>query len=129
MDIKIVFDETGAGDAHIVGGVPEIDDGLWTSVYISLFTDSGSRSWWGDPSLGSELWTLAREKFTDDNMKKAKEMISTALGWMIDEGVATSISVDATRLTVSVLAISVEIQRPNAEQPNRYNFNWEAMAA
>jgi hypothetical protein len=36
-----------------VNGQPKMDAGLWTAVYLSLFTDLG---WWADPDAGSNLY-------------------------------------------------------------------------
>jgi phage gp46-like protein len=109
-----------------------MDDGLQSAVVISLFTDRRAdandlptnapggdrRGWWGDSfgdvpgdRIGSRLWLLAREK--------AKE----ALQWLLDDGIASAVNVDAQWMDgrQGVLQLNVEIVR--ASKPvTKYQF-------
>lgn len=120
------------------------DDGLQTAVVISLFTDrradaadlpSGSsgadqRGWWGDSfaevegdRIGSRLWLLAREKQTPATLLKARDYAKEALQWLIDDGIAREVLVQAEWVAGrnGVLALTVQIAR--AGQPvNKYQF-------
>lgn len=85
-----------------------LKDSLARAVIISLFSWSRARDtdsdknlfgWWGDSlndfNLGSELWTLRRSKLIDDTLDEAKEYAESALKWLIDDNVCTSIDVQA----------------------------------
>ena len=115
-DIRLFYlgiDE-GCDIASSLPGLEE-DDGLDTAVIVSLFTDRRAeesdhfdgdpRGWWGDAlavnddrpvPLGSRLWLLAREKQHPAVLRKAEAFARQALQWMLDDGVADSITVIAT---------------------------------
>lgn len=141
---------SGAGVAIVVDGdaviaTPaydlESDEGLQTAVVISLFTDRRSaegdvlpglgddrRGWWGDAlpvvagdQIGSKLWLLAREKQTPHALGRAEQYTREALAWLVEDQVASRVSVTATAPRNGVLQLDVEIQRPK-KRPVQYRF-------
>ncbi len=111
-DIKIIYDnDLAVGDFNFLNGDLEREEGLETSVLISLYTDARAseddnvddpndlRGWAGDllpsndDSIGSKLWLLDRSKATQENANKAKQYVQQALNWMIEDGVASKIDV------------------------------------
>lgn len=119
------------GDWQVVSPGLEVEDGILTAVIISLFTDrraddndqlpSGDdrRGWWGDilsdiegDRIGSRLWLLSREKQLQSVINKAREYATESLLWMIEDGVASGVNVQAEKVRDGVLEISVEIHRP-----------------
>ncbi|AZL61660.1 phage GP46 family protein [Enterobacter asburiae] len=68
-------------------------DSLANAVYLRLMTPLGS--WWADPTLGSLLHTLRREKDVSRVQKLAVQYSQQALQPIIDDGRAQSISVTA----------------------------------
>lgn len=117
------------------------DDGLETSVILSLFTDRRAadddvlpggdddrRGWWADAyagvvgdRIGSRLWLLAREKQTPDVLLRAEGYAREALQWMIDDGVARSVTVSAEIVRDGVLGLAIEIARANGSTA-QYRF-------
>lgn len=116
------------------------DEGLETSVIISLLTDRRARNddelpsgddkrgWWGDAlaaeegdEIGSRLWLLSREKQMRSVLLRAREYAEEALQWMVDDGVASSVNVAAEIVRTGVLGLSVEIVRP-ARPPVMFRF-------
>ncbi|AKE61118.1 phage GP46 family protein [Citrobacter amalonaticus Y19] len=71
----------------------ETTDTLANAVYLRLMTPLGS--WWADPSLGSLLHTLRREKDVSRVRKLAVQYAQQALQPIIDDGRATSIDISA----------------------------------
>ncbi len=96
------------------------EDGLNTAVLISLLTDrraepddrlptddgrtsiigADRRGWAGDAldtdyRIGSRLWLLVREKQTEETRRRAESYCREALQWMIDDGIASAIAIDA----------------------------------
>lgn len=71
----------------------ETSDTLENAVYLRLMTPLGS--WWADPSLGSLLHTLRREKDVSRVRKLAVQYTEQALQPLLDDGRATSINVTA----------------------------------
>lgn len=101
------------------------DDGLGTCLLISLFTDRRAdaeeglpaaerRGWVGDAlsdlegdRYGSHLWLLKRDKESEETRLRAEEYAAAALQWMLDDGVATSIEVEAQWVARGVLGLRV----------------------
>lgn len=117
-----------------------LDSGLDTAVYISLFTDaradpttvrdtSDLRGWWGDEfgAIGSLLWQLTRGKATDEAIQQAGVWAQDSLAWLVDSGVAASVTATATRIGLYSISIIVQIQRPDDTSSSfRYSLNWAA---
>ena len=121
-DLALIWDQENIrGDLTVLYGDLATDDGLRTSVIISLLTDrladadaaipdgtNDRRGWWGDLPLdtaddppapdfiGSQLWLLAREKQLPEVARRAEHYAREALQWMLDGDVATRIDAVAT---------------------------------
>lgn len=108
------------------------DDGLETAVFISLFSDQRvsveelpdfvdeQRGWWGDllsdvqdDKIGSKLWLLTREKTTVQTLQRFIDYSKDALQWMIDDGVADEILVDAEYLRRDTIKVTIQINKPD----------------
>lgn len=142
---------TGAGELPVMdyalnGFLLAGDDGLVTSVIISLFTDrqanaddtlpSGKdrRGWWGDDfaapagdKIGSRLWLNEAAKQLGAVLVKDRAYALEALQWLIDDGVASAVDVVVSNPRAGVRALSVAITRPN-KPVARYQFErfWNA---
>lgn len=117
------------------------DDGLRTAVIVSLFSDARARDddvipdgtterrgYWTDvfsliagDAFGGRLWLLAREKQTPDVLLRAEGYAREALQWMIDDGVARSVTVSAEIVRDGVLGLAIEIARANGSTA-QYRF-------
>ena len=113
---------------------------LVRSVLISLFTwrranaddmlPSNERmGWWGDgfPSvaddrIGSRLWLLSRAKLTEQTVNQAREYAQEALQWLIADGVAARIEVQAERQGLSMLALGITIYQTDGKAPLNLRF-------
>ena len=128
-DIAHTYDNSlMQGDLILAGGLLATDSSLYTAVLHSLFSDARAladdpieagesrRGWWGDlaaqtdgDAYGSRLWELRREKQTAEVLLRAKEYTEEALAWLIDDGVASAIAVDARYPARGTLALFVTI--------------------
>lgn len=101
------------------------DNSLTTAVLISLFSDArvdGQRGWWGDSYkdktqaprdlAGSRLWLLERAKQTPQTLKDAQIYAEEALGWLLEEGLASRVTVVASYPAAKVLQLLITIQKP-----------------
>lgn len=142
MDIKLY-----SNDIKIQNGILELDNGLQTAIYISLFTDrrigeddeipdrsNDRRGYWGDTledePLGSFLWTLDREKITTSLLNKIDTYSKDALNWLIEDGIASEINTIVERDSKNIEQINIEIQiiKPDEKSESyRYSLNWEAV--
>lgn len=109
------------------------DEELVRAVIISLFTWRRALpddelpgidrfGWWGDTfpnvasdRIGSRLWLLVRAKLTDETVLRARDYAIEALQWMIEDGVAARVDVEAERQGINMLAIKCVIYRKDAE--------------
>ena len=151
LDALLAFDEVLlAGDISIEAGDLARETTLQTAVLLSLFTDrratsdelarfggDDARGWWGNElaevegdEFGSKLWLLAREKVVPETLNRAREYARQALAWMVEDGVAASVSVEAAwldslmaRVPRGILALGVEIAKPT-DVPERYALVW-----
>ena len=150
-DIQLILDENDyLGDFVVAGNDLAVDQGLETAVIVSLFTDArapdgsdlpdGSddrRGWWGDSvsndendTTGSLLWLLNREKQTTQVLRRAEQYAKEALQWMLDDKVASDVTVEAEIVSQGVLGIGIQIQRPTGDAVQyRYEYAWEQQAA
>ena len=142
MDIKLY-----SNDIKIQNGILDLDNGLQTAIYISLFTDrrigedneipdrsNDRRGYWGDTledePLGSFLWTLDREKITTSLLNKIDTYSKDALNWLIEDGIASEINTIVERDSKNIEQINIEIQiiKPDEKSESyRYSLNWEAV--
>lgn len=149
-DIALEMDpDIGAASVVIENNDLKRDDGLRTSILISLFTDrraedgdvlppgaTDRRGWWADEfadlpgyKIGSRLWLLERCKESNENLNRATQYAREALKWLIDTGVTDRIDVSVTFLTpLRGFAFAIDIYKPDRKDPVRFRFNrtWAA---
>ncbi len=147
MDIALFFDsERLFGDIAVVAGRLATDDGLLTSVLISLFSDARAtdddlpagetfrRGWAGEQEVGptgdrfgSKLWLRQREKQTERTRALVEADATEALAWMIEDKVAVAIEIRAEWVAHEVLGLDVVVVKPDGSRiPFRFRLNWAA---
>lgn len=145
MDIALKFLDSNQFDVSFNTSKQDfdLDEGLRTSIIISLFTDKRvlpeelpieetyKRGWWGDlfpydfgDKIGSKLWLLKREKQTNEVLKRSKEYATEALQWMLTDAVAQSLEVVTSYPSDGQLLIQIYIQRPKEDVKLKYQFLW-----
>jgi len=151
-DLALVWSpERGNADLVIATSLDDLaaDDGLGTSLFLSLFTDRRAedddrlpsddgdrRGWWADEfaevpgdRFGSRLWLLDRSVRTPDVLPLAEQYVREAVAWLIADRVTERIDVSVSFQGAWMLH-RVEVYRPTGD-PARYLFAqpWDAMAA
>ena len=113
------------GEITIEAGLVLMSEGLETAAYLSLFggneddpadTDS-SLQWWGnlldvepERRYRSETQFLVRSlPAVPFHLRRIEQAAARDLQWMIDAGVAQSVSIEATIPAVGRVALAVEI--------------------
>lgn len=143
MDIALSYDaDAKVYDLTIVDGDLATDTSLETAVLLSLYTDrraldedvlpdegSDRRGWWCDAYSnrphGSRLWLLSREKELDEVLRRAEDYAREALAWVIKDGIASNVDVEAIHLRRGVLQLTVGIQRSSSTVLEaRYEYVW-----
>ncbi|WP_424140251.1 phage GP46 family protein [Roseomonas chloroacetimidivorans] len=143
MDIVIEWDKAlGRGDWKIADGSLAIDGGLKSAVLVSLFTDrraapdfvptdgtTDRRGWWADTyegeQIGSRLWQYERaKKFGRTTLlAEVKKTCAEALQWLLDDGVAASLTVNTGWLNATTIAVAISITQPNGNLTT-FNLAW-----
>lgn len=133
MDIKLSWAGWGADcSLHAADLLPENE--LETAVILSLLCDARARDddtlpdggtdrrgWWADsvaPEVdsdrtGSRLWLLSREKTLPEVLRRARDYAEEALAWLVDDKVASSVTVTAEMPRRGLLALSAVISMPD----------------
>lgn len=122
--MDLLLDE--GGDISIAGGDLAIDGGLSSAVVIALFTDKRAsadapdntvRGWWGEPAgdpWGSRLWELTREKTVPAVLPRIEEAARDALEWLITEGIAAEVQVEAFIVDSERVRLKLTLKRGSA---------------
>lgn len=142
-DIALIIDDEFKFGLELANGDLKADDGLETSVAISLFSDqrigddelpsgeTSKRGYWGDlfptvegDKIGSKLWLLERAKRTNETLRKAEDYSRASLNWLIEDGVADSISVSAEYNDSMHLVMQIDIVKPKG-RTSRFQVLWD----
>lgn len=79
--------------------------------------------------IGSRLWLLSRSKDLAETVAAAKDYITEALQWLIDDGVAAAVGVVVTPAENDTLQFAVKITRPSGDVVGfKYDYAWKAMS-
>lgn len=94
-----------------------------TSVLISLLSDA---DWWGG-SVGSGLVLLIENgKLDASTVGQIESEARNALQWMITDGVASSVSVVASKMQSDTLLLECIVTRATNNEPAIVKIVWEA---
>lgn len=134
-------------DIYVAEDGFKADDGLQTAVIISLFTDrrlpdgvahpdgaADRKGYWGDLAesdgyqWGSLLWTLYRQVITDTVITNCRQFCEDALQWMIDDGIAESVTVTAERAGTYQINIGIIVVKRDTRDTLRYSYLWNGQA-
>lgn len=81
--------------------------------------ESPRMGWWGDSyspvegdRFGSRLWLLSRETLTSAVIAKARDLAQEALAWLVTDGIAERVQVQAERRGDDGLAMSIWVDEP-----------------
>ncbi|MDF0377703.1 phage GP46 family protein [Methylophilus sp. YYY-1] len=103
-------------DYQLTAGVVTRDpaEGLANAVYLRLMTPLGS--YWDDPTIGSLLHTLEREKDVKRVSVLAKQYCEQALQPIIDDGRVTGIAVSTEQPHNGWLNLLIEVTAASGRQ-------------
>jgi phage gp46-like protein len=139
------FFDTGGPcvDLVIENGDLKADDTLETAVLISIFSDryqnptelpdgdDDPRGWWADrlsqplnDELGSLVWISERGKTDTETLNRIEESIRDSLQWLIDDGIAQTVTVTSVREGKEKAVFSVKIPRPQGDNIP-FKFLWD----
>lgn len=143
QDVLIKSDAQGLYDLQIDGADFASAYGFETAVPTSYFTDarassvqvqeaSRRRGWVGNilyidqgRELGGLLWLLDQARVTTDTLNFAKVYAQDSLQWMLNDGIARSISISVDRDGVRSIKILTDIVSVD-NTVQRYITLWRA---
>lgn len=121
----LLFQTSNDGDINVAGGVVEMSGGLQTTVYLSLFggneDDAGgsdtTQTWWanideGQPSrqYRSETQNVLQALVAvPANLRRVEDAAGRDLAWLVEQKVATSVTVSATMPGLNKIKLTIEI--------------------
>lgn len=125
--------KNGFADLAIINNELATGSELETNLLVSLFTDARSqdlskpdrRGYWGDQSLGSKLWEFFREPATPENLQRVIDICKKSTQWIIDEGIASSISVSGLIFNRNGFYIEMDISRGTNK---KYDYLWNGVS-
>ena len=141
----IGFFETGGATLDLVveNGDLKADNTIENAVLISLFSDhylnpdelpqgeTDPRGWWADnisdPSddeIGSLIWLSDRGKTDTETINRIEDSAKDSLQWLIDDGIAESVTAVATRINTTAFNIAIEIFKPQGDNIP-FKFLWD----
>lgn len=134
-------------DLVIENGQLKFETGFDTAVYISAFSDrrvdlsqlpigaTDQRGWWGDlisevvnDRIGSELWRLEKSKVFETTAGFFEDVVRAMLQWMIDDGVAQSVTADAIVVNNETIEVKATITKPDGDNIP-FKFVWDGQRA
>ncbi len=113
VDLKLTLRADGNSYGLTVGdnGDFEVDEGLTTTLLVSILTDARAepsevslararRGWLGNLNfptdgrrLGGKLWLIEQERRTTAALNKANDFTQKSLNWFVEDDIAKSVEV------------------------------------
>ena len=141
-DVALIADSDGFIDIALENGDLVGDGSLETAINISLFTDArvspselpdgvqSRRGFWGDmyaevdgDEIGSKLWTLSRQKQTEEARLNFEDYTRAALRWMIEDKVAEALDVEGSYTDDGALVLAIDILKGTVVY--KYQVFWD----
>jgi phage gp46-like protein len=143
MSILLSVTDAFQWDAVVENGAIQQDEGLFTAVALSFFTDAPATAddlaeaglpadtpsgYWGHayPVVegdveGSKLWLLKRRYWDDRTIELGEQYAAEALEWMEEDGLARDIEVTGSKLSTDQLLLVVAITKADG---SRWTSRW-----
>lgn len=127
-----LFNNRTNGEIVSENGEPKMEQGLETTVYISLFSGPEGEFWGNELNInpnehyGGEFEALAESlDVTVENVLEMQEAILNDLEWMKDEGIAVKINVTSSIENSENVFFEVTIEQPDDEaELIKFTNNW-----
>lgn len=142
MTDVLLFQTNDNGEIEIEDGLVTLTPGLDTAAYLSLFggnwKDDGSQNnrqtWWGnlgetEPAQryrSETQYLLGTIPATSRNLRRIEDAAARDLQWLLDESIASSLTVSASLIGLNRVKIEVIIRAEGDESQFNYTENWRA---
>lgn len=141
-DVRIFQSQThDGGDINVVGGLVEMNGGLESAAYLSLFggneDDTGFAgaplTWWGNliedrPERKYRSKTqhlLQALPLTTENLVRLEDAALSDLDWFLSGNIASSVEVEARLVGLNRISFLVSIRAEGLENTFEFTENWK----
>jgi phage gp46-like protein len=133
---------TGTADINMVGPSLQLGNDLETAILVSLWseqtadpgdilpvnTNNDPRGWWADAynapdQIGSKLWQIFNRIRNQQTLNDAQDFAQKALQWLIDDGVASAVSVAPSFYGSAGIGLVTTITQPNGTV-TQFSYVW-----
>lgn len=145
-DITLTWNPaTGTADITIVGPSLQLGNDLETAVLVSLWseqtadpgdvlpvnTSNDPRGWWADAyntpdQIGSKLWQIFNRIRNQSTLNDAQDFAQKALQWLIDDGVASAVSVTPSFYGSAGIGLVATITQPSGTV-TQFSYVWSGI--
>lgn len=139
-DVRL-FQILDGGEVAVEDGVIEMNGGLETAAYLSLFggneddngRDGNNNAWWGnlgetadDRLYVSETQHLLQSlPLTTANLRRIEDAANRDLAWFLSSKVASTVEVTARIPALNTVEINVRIEALGEESRFQFSENWK----
>lgn len=141
-DVRIFQSKThDGGDINVVGGLVEMNGGLESAAYLSLFggneDDTGlvgaSFTWWGNliedkperQYRSKTQYLLQALPLTTHNLTRLEDAALSDLDWFLSGNIASSVEVEARLVGLNRISFLVSIRAEGLENTFEFTENWK----
>ena len=144
QDVGFFDVKSSCPDLVIENGDLKADPGLETASLISIYSnkrvsfeelppgEKDRQGWWADliselngDKIGSRLWSLERVgKVNDATAVELEDILAEAFEWMLEDGIAASVVVNAEITGLNEIKGTVDIYRPEGDNIP-FKFIWD----
>lgn len=104
------------GDYVLVGGQPQRTDSLTVPAYYRLKTKRTKWLYAPTDRFGSDFYKLKKNLSSDSDVSRVEDIAARALAPMVEDGRASSITVEVVQRERFGLCLSVKITAANGEE-------------
>ena len=135
MDFALERLDDGHFDIALDANDVKKELGLNSGVFLSIFSQGraeGRGGYWGDflaeinqDQLGSIVWSFLNKPNTVANRQEIVAAIEASLSWMLEDSVASNVSVELTNVLKGSVEFTIEIERLEDEAVSAFTFLWD----
>ena len=120
----LITDSGDGGEFTLVGGDLKQDGTFISALYLSLFTGDAYYNIFTDYPTNREFEDALSLPVTIQNLQTVETLANNALKWMLDEGIADSITVNAYGDADEKIDVEITVTEPDGTT-GQYYITWE----
>lgn len=143
LDIKLVKQPDTSYDIEFENGDFKIDDGLETSLIVSLLSDRRAsetqvflpqfrRGWIGDLvttlpgfKFGSHIWLSEQSRITQETLSTISDSAEKSLGWMLTINLIVKVEAKAIITAQSSILLTIVVTSPDGSVSSKAFNLWK----